>query len=99
VAARGAGAAADAGDRSGLVIAWAKAVEIGYYPRMIDALYSLSGFGVGLLVGMTGVGGGSPLRLWLRAWVNHYGAMRAALKALRSRAVAMAVILCRRIGI
>ena len=26
---------------------------------MIDALYSLSGFGVGLLVGMTGVGGGS----------------------------------------
>jgi hypothetical protein len=34
-------------------------VEIGYYLRMIDALYSLSGFGVGLLVGMTGVGGGS----------------------------------------
>lgn len=29
------------------------------YPRMIDPLYSLSGFGVGLLVGMTGVGGGS----------------------------------------
>ena len=28
-----------------------QAVEIGYYPRMIDALYSLSGFGVGLLVG------------------------------------------------
>jgi len=27
----------------------------------------------------------------LRARVNHYGAMRAALKALRSRAVAMAV--------
>src|SRR6266852_5788568 len=26
---------------------------------MIDPLYSLSGFGVGLLVGMTGVGGGS----------------------------------------
>src|SRR6516165_5262893 len=60
MAARGARAATgDAGDRSGLVIAWAKAVEIGYYPRMIDALYSLSGFGVGLLVGMTGVGGGS----------------------------------------
>ena len=60
MAASGARAAAgDAGDRSGLVIAWAKAVEIGYYPRMIDALYSLSGFGVGLLVGMTGVGGGS----------------------------------------
>jgi uncharacterized membrane protein YfcA len=60
VAARGGRApACDAGDRSGLVIAWAKAVEIGYYPRMIDALYSLSGFGVGLLVGMTGVGGGS----------------------------------------
>jgi hypothetical protein len=53
VAARGARAAsAAAGDRSGLVIARAKAVEIGYYPRMIDALYSLSGFGVGLLVGM-----------------------------------------------
>jgi len=32
---------------------------IGDYPRMIDPLYSLSGFGVGLLVGMTGVGGGS----------------------------------------
>jgi uncharacterized membrane protein YfcA len=60
LAARGARAASrDAGDRSGLVIARAKAVEIGYYPRMIDALYSLSGFGVGLLVGMTGVGGGS----------------------------------------
>src|SRR5438046_7002349 len=26
---------------------------------MIDPFYSLSGFGVGLLVGMTGVGGGS----------------------------------------
>jgi uncharacterized membrane protein YfcA len=26
---------------------------------MIDPLYSLSGFAVGLLVGMTGVGGGS----------------------------------------
>jgi hypothetical protein len=34
-------------------------LEIGYYRRMIDALYSLSGFGVGLLVSMTGVGGGS----------------------------------------
>jgi uncharacterized membrane protein YfcA len=34
-------------------------LEIGYYPRMIDPLYSLSGFGVGLLVGMTWVGGGS----------------------------------------
>ena len=27
--------------------------------HVIDPLYSLSGFGVGLLVGMTGVGGGS----------------------------------------
>jgi uncharacterized membrane protein YfcA len=34
-------------------------VDVGDYPRMIDPLYSLSGFGVGLLVGMTGVGGGS----------------------------------------
>jgi len=34
-------------------------VEISYYPYMIDPLFSLSGFGVGLLVGMTGVGGGS----------------------------------------
>jgi len=34
-------------------------VETGYYPYMIDPLFSLSGFGVGLLVGMTGVGGGS----------------------------------------
>ena len=32
---------------------------IGDHPRVIDPLYSLSGFGVGLLVGMTGVGGGS----------------------------------------
>lgn len=28
-------------------------------PGMIDPLYSVSGFGVGILVGMTGVGGGS----------------------------------------
>jgi uncharacterized membrane protein YfcA len=34
-------------------------MAIGYYLRMIDPLYSLSGFAVGLLVGMTGVGGGS----------------------------------------
>lgn len=34
-------------------------VSISYYPYMIDPLFSLSGFGVGLLVGMTGVGGGS----------------------------------------
>jgi uncharacterized protein len=36
--------------------------------RMIDPLYTISGFGVGLLVGMTGVGGGSlmtPLLIWL----------------------------------
>ena len=47
MAAGGARAAVDnAGDRSGLVIAWAKAVEIGYYPRMIDALYSLSAISV-----------------------------------------------------
>jgi uncharacterized protein len=34
---------------------------------MIDPLYTISGFGVGLLVGMTGVGGGSlmtPLLIW-----------------------------------
>ncbi len=29
------------------------------YMLMIDPLYVVSGFGVGLLVGMTGVGGGS----------------------------------------
>jgi uncharacterized membrane protein YfcA len=34
-------------------------VAVGDHPRMIDPFYSLSGFGVGLLVGMTGVGGGS----------------------------------------
>ena len=34
-------------------------VGICHHPRMIDPFYSLSGFGVGLLVGMTGVGGGS----------------------------------------
>jgi hypothetical protein len=28
----------------------------------VDLLYSLSGFGVGVLVGMTGVGGAVPLR-------------------------------------
>ena len=32
---------------------------ISYHSSMIDPIYSLSGFGVGLLVGMTGVGGGS----------------------------------------
>lgn len=31
----------------------------GDHPRVIDPFFSLSGFGVGLLVGMTGVGGGS----------------------------------------
>ena len=36
---------------------WPKEGQL--YPGMIDPLYSLSGFGVGLLVGMTGVGGGS----------------------------------------
>jgi uncharacterized membrane protein YfcA len=34
-------------------------MAIDYYLRMIDPLYSLSGFAVGLLVGTTGVGGGS----------------------------------------
>ena len=34
-------------------------VGVCHHPHMIDPLYSLSGFGVGLLVGMTGVGGGS----------------------------------------
>ncbi len=29
------------------------------FPQMIDPLHVASGFGVGLLVGMTGVGGGS----------------------------------------
>jgi Sulfite exporter TauE/SafE len=33
--------------------------RMGDHPGVIDPLYSLSGFGVGLLVGMTGVGGGS----------------------------------------
>jgi uncharacterized protein len=34
-------------------------MEIGYNCSMVDPLYSVAGFGVGLLVGMTGVGGGS----------------------------------------
>ncbi len=34
-------------------------MAIDYYLHMIDPLYSLSGFAVGLLVGTTGVGGGS----------------------------------------
>ncbi len=38
---------------------WYKQTAIGYYAVMIDPLYSLSGFAVGLLVGVTGVGGGS----------------------------------------
>src|SRR5471030_1533350 len=33
--------------------------EVGATQMMIDPLYSLSGFAVGALVGMTGVGGGS----------------------------------------
>jgi uncharacterized protein len=43
---------------------------ISYHSSMIDPIYSLSGFGVGLLVGMTGVGGGSlmtPLLILLFA--------------------------------
>jgi uncharacterized membrane protein YfcA len=30
-------------------------------PFITDLLYSLAGFGIGLLVGMTGIGGGSLL--------------------------------------
>ena len=41
---------------------------------MIDPLYSLSGFAVGLLVGMTGVGGGSlmtPISSFVRGSSRH----------------------------
>jgi uncharacterized membrane protein YfcA len=33
--------------------------SIGWGPQMIDPLYAISGFGVGFLVGMTGIGGGA----------------------------------------
>jgi Sulfite exporter TauE/SafE len=57
-AARGTRAAAcDAGDRSGLVIAWAKAVEIGYYPRMIDALARIIGSDIAHAVPLTLIAG------------------------------------------
>jgi hypothetical protein len=39
-------------------MAWTKVGRLAVF-MLIDPLYSLSGFGVGLLVGMTGVGGGS----------------------------------------
>ncbi len=41
---------------------------------MIDPLYVVSGFGVGVLVGMTGVGGGSlmtPLLILLFGVIDH----------------------------
>jgi len=37
----------------------ANTMHTGYSLKVIDPLYSVSGFGVGMLVGMTGVGGGS----------------------------------------
>jgi len=36
------------------------------HPKMIDPLYVASGFGVGLLVGMTGVGGSTMTALGTR---------------------------------